>query len=177
MAQVVLTFRSGFLACRECRAGAALSAGSPNRKPCPRAQPRRCRVFGGFDSLSDDVLASDCGREQVRLGRWLRRRGRMRCHRRRIGRTCARQSGSSRVDAPLLNGSLLWEPSCMDTQHSIEIKDVRSHVPPILRAHCSCGWTGVPCTGRSAPALARQDADEHLNRVRKAASPTQNRLG
>jgi hypothetical protein len=29
----------------------------------------------------------------------------------------------------------------MDASHSIEIKD-RARVPPILIAHCTCGWTG-----------------------------------
>src|SRR5260221_10019728 len=30
----------------------------------------------------------------------------------------------------------------MDAGHSIEIEDPRGRVPPILLAHCSCGWTG-----------------------------------
>ena len=58
----------------------------------------------------------------------------------------------------------------MDAGHSIEIKDPRARVPPILLASCSCGWTGPARMGRNAPSLARQDGNEHLERARKAES-------
>jgi hypothetical protein len=30
----------------------------------------------------------------------------------------------------------------MDVKHAIEVKDPRARVPPVLAAHCTCGWVG-----------------------------------
>ena len=56
----------------------------------------------------------------------------------------------------------------MDVNYAIEVKDPRARVPPVLAAHCTCGWVGPPRTGRKASALAREDGNQHLERARRA---------
>jgi hypothetical protein len=53
----------------------------------------------------------------------------------------------------------------MDEKHAIEVKDPRARVPPVLAAHCTCGWAGPARTGRNAAALVRQDGNQHLERA------------
>jgi hypothetical protein len=56
----------------------------------------------------------------------------------------------------------------MHTKHAIEVKDPRARVPPIVAAHCICGWAGPARTGRNASVLAREDGNQHLERARRA---------
>jgi hypothetical protein len=53
--------------------------------------------------------------------------------------------------------------------HVVIVRDprLRASPPPIFVAHCSCGWTGVPRTGRNARVLAQADGAHHLELMKR----------